>query len=131
MIRGASDLDAADLEAIRRRSFSSSAGPDPVLTRVYVLDGRVAGYCEAITIAGEVRIIAIATDPDLRRRGVARALLEDAMREARTAILQVARDNAAARRLYESAGFEVAGVRRGHWDGGTEVLVMVRRRPRT
>jgi ribosomal protein S18 acetylase RimI-like enzyme len=54
---------------------------------------------------------ALATHPDMRRRGVARALLAEAEAQARgrglpTVALDTALDNTAARALYASAGFE-------------------------
>jgi ribosomal protein S18 acetylase RimI-like enzyme len=57
-------------------------------------------------------IDALATSPDFRRRGVARALLEEAERRARAAglpwlALDTTAANEGARRLYESYGFEV------------------------
>jgi ribosomal protein S18 acetylase RimI-like enzyme len=57
-------------------------------------------------------IDALATDTRFRRRGVARALLEEASRQAaeaglRTVALDTAATNAAAQALYEGAGFTV------------------------
>lgn len=59
----------------------------------------------------------LATVKRHRRRGVARALLEHAEREARSrglpaVSLETALDNAPGRALYEAAGFELAGERR-------------------
>jgi ribosomal protein S18 acetylase RimI-like enzyme len=61
-------------------------------------------------------IDALATDPDLRRRGAARALLEEAEREAeqrglRAVTLDTTLDNEAARALYASAGFDEVAYR--------------------
>lgn len=61
-------------------------------------------------------IDALATDPELRRRGAARALLEDAERDAqarglRAVTLDTTLDNEAARALYASAGFEEVAYR--------------------
>jgi ribosomal protein S18 acetylase RimI-like enzyme len=66
--------------------------------------------------AGTYYVDALAVDPAWRRRGIARALLEDAEREAAAAGLSgVSLDtglaNAAARALYERAGFERREVR--------------------
>jgi ribosomal protein S18 acetylase RimI-like enzyme len=61
-------------------------------------------------------IDALATDPGLRRRGAARALLEEAEREARerglrAVTLDTTLDNEAARALYASAGFDEVAYR--------------------
>ena len=61
-------------------------------------------------------IDALATDPALRRRGAARALLEEAEREARVrelpaVTLDTTIDNAGARALYAAAGFDEVAYR--------------------
>jgi ribosomal protein S18 acetylase RimI-like enzyme len=61
-------------------------------------------------------IDALATDPGLRRRGAARALLDEAERDARerglrAVTLDTTLDNDAARALYASAGFDEVAYR--------------------
>ena len=74
----------------------------------------------------------IAVRRDAQRRGVGRALLEEllaeaARRGARSILLEVAVDNAAAQRLYATYGFEPIGVRRGYYQpSNTDALVMRR-----
>ena len=72
-----------------------------------------------------LQINGVAVDPAYRRRGIARALLDAAIDEARSRgarrlTLRVFAPNAAARALYDAAGFEVEGVLRGEFflDGG-------------
>ena len=77
--------------------------------------------CRAV--AGEAEILTLAVDPAARRRGLARALVEAAAGAARMAgadvmFLEVAHDNLPALGLYEAAGFERAGLRRGYYDRG-------------
>jgi ribosomal protein S18 acetylase RimI-like enzyme len=104
--------------------FDERTAPDDVL--VALVEGEVAGYVKLIRAhplaASEhvVKINGIAVDPGRRRGGVGRALLEAAVAEARARgarrlTLHVLAPNAAARRLYESAGFEVEGVQRGEF----------------
>jgi ribosomal-protein-alanine N-acetyltransferase len=68
--------------------------------------------------------------PELRRRGFARALLDDAEEHARAqtlacVFLEVRRGNRAAIRLYRSVGYEVVGVRQRYYsDDGEDALVM-------
>jgi ribosomal-protein-alanine N-acetyltransferase len=68
--------------------------------------------------AGEIVTLGVA--PSARRRGAARALLEDLLARARAAgvatlTLEVADDNPAALALYSALGFEHAGTRRGYY----------------
>lgn len=77
--------------------------------------------CRAV--AGEAEILTLAVDPAARRRGLARALVEAAAGAARMVgadvmFLEVAHDNLPALGLYEAAGFERAGLRRGYYDRG-------------
>jgi ribosomal protein S18 acetylase RimI-like enzyme len=66
--------------------------------------------------AGMLYVDALATDPAHRRRGVARALLDEADRMADAAglggvVLDTGIENRAARALYERSGFLVSGLR--------------------
>ena len=101
--------------------FGSRTSPVDVL--VAVLDGEVAGYVklgrETPLPASDhvVRINGLAVAPERQRRGVGRALLAAAAdaaraRGARKLSLGVFAPNDGARRLYESVGFVVEGVRR-------------------
>lgn len=87
-------------------------------------------------VAGEAELLTLAVAPDSRRRGAARRLLaafhaRAAALGAATAFLEVAEDNAAARSLYATSGWVLAGRRRGYYrrkDGAViDALVMSRR----
>ncbi len=75
-------------------------------------DDRLRGLVLTTTLQRDTAHIAqLAVDPAYRRRGLARALVEDASRRASAAgcwrvTLLVADDNTAARDLYASLGFE-------------------------
>ncbi|MET8282805.1 ribosomal protein S18-alanine N-acetyltransferase [Micromonospora sp. NPDC005174] len=96
-------------------------------------DGTVLGYAG---LAGappdEVWVQVIAVRRDVQRRGIGRVLLEELLAEAdrrgaRSTLLEVAVDNAAAQRLYATYGFEPIGVRRGYYQpSNTDALVMRR-----
>jgi ribosomal-protein-alanine N-acetyltransferase len=71
-------------------------------------------------VLDEVELLTIATHPDWRRKGLARACLaafeaEARTRGARTAHLEVAAGNSAALALYESAGYLRVGIRRDYY----------------
>jgi ribosomal-protein-alanine N-acetyltransferase len=81
-------------------------------------DGRA--FALGRVVLDEVELLTIATHPDHRRRGLARACLaafeaEARARGARFAHLEVAAVNAAAVALYEAAGWTHAGRRRGYY----------------
>jgi [ribosomal protein S18]-alanine N-acetyltransferase len=85
--------------------------------------------------AGEAELLTLATDPALRRQGLARALLarfdaEARARGAETAFLEVAEDNAPARALYAACGWDAAGRRPGYYarPGGDRVAALILRR---
>lgn len=72
------------------------------------------------TIADEAELLTIATDPDHRRRGLARRCLTAFETTARslgatTAFLEVAADNAPARALYLGNGWQISGERRDYY----------------
>ncbi|HZP36976.1 MAG TPA: ribosomal protein S18-alanine N-acetyltransferase [Methylomirabilota bacterium] len=94
------------------------------------LAGRLVGYLCLWEIGHEIHITNLAAHPELRRRGVARALLGAVLADARAravslAFLEVRPTNAEALGLYESLGFRVIGRRKGYYfDTGEDALVM-------
>ncbi|MFJ6213835.1 GNAT family N-acetyltransferase [Streptomyces sp. NPDC092296] len=136
MIRPAEESDGRPLAELDRRCwswlsevgplraadvpfFDERHGPDQYL--VAVVAGRVAGYVRVVrptllaSNAHVRQIQGLGVDPDLRGRGVGRALVEAACERARSAgarrlTLRVLGHNAPARALYESCGFVVEGV---------------------
>lgn len=86
-------------------------------------EGRLAGFCwtkidtGAEANAGEIYVVAV--DPDFQGQGLGRALTlagldHLARRGVRTATLYVDADNAPARKLYESLGFELDHIDRAY-----------------
>ena len=91
------------------------------------------GFALHRIVADEAELLTIAVRPTLRRRGAGRRLLAAAIAHAQEAgatsfFLEVAVDNHAARHLYETAAFQVVGVRSAYYrrsDGGAaDALVM-------
>jgi len=87
------------------------------------------GFLLGWDVADELHVIDVATHPELRRRGVARALLDCAVnharaRQARLVLLEVRAGNGPAIALYTSHGFEETTVRRHYYSDGENALEM-------
>lgn len=134
---------AADLAAAHARSFATSWTADDIAALLAAPGGfglaaregeTVQAFVIGRAIAGEAEVLTLATDPDHRRRGLARGLLEAAVGVAEEAgsevmFLEVAADNLSAISLYEGAGFVRAGARRGYYkspNGAIDAVVMRR-----
>lgn len=97
---------------------------------VAVADERVAGYVCAMRVGEESEILKLAVRPELRGRGIAKALNSlclDELRKkgSRVVYLEVRRSNREAIGLYEGFGFRLAGLRKGYYTSPQEdALVM-------
>ena len=115
------DVSPAPLPPVGAAFFNERTRPEDVL--VAVIDGLVVGY----TTLGRpsplpsrqhvLDVNGLTVDPDRRRLGAGRALVEAAVDEARRRggrklSLRVLGGNATARRLYEACGFIVEGLLR-------------------
>ena len=83
--------------------------------------GAIAGFALMRAIADEAELLLIAVDPAAQQRGIGAALLDDFIaiarpRGARRLHLEV-RDGNTRDRLYERAGFSLAGRRRDYYRG--------------
>jgi ribosomal-protein-alanine N-acetyltransferase len=133
-----SDLPA--VAAIERRAF-----PTPWSIAMFVLemskstglclaalrDGKLVGYTVCSRYDTVWHVMNIAVEPDLRRQGIASALLGEIYVRAGDPsaqfTLEVRRSNQAAIELYERDGFRIAGLRRRYYqDNGEDALIMWR-----
>jgi ribosomal-protein-alanine N-acetyltransferase len=96
------------------------------------------GFVLGRAVAGEAEILTLAVRPDLRRSGIARALMLEAGRlafdrGARVVFLEVDTMNRAGLALYEGLGFAKVGERKGYYrtSGGQlrDALVLKRDLP--
>jgi ribosomal-protein-alanine N-acetyltransferase len=79
-------------------------------------------------VVDELHLLSVATLPDHRRKGMARALLERAIdfarrERVRTILLEVRRSNSAAIRLYRAFGFSAAALRARYYADNFEDAV--------
>ena len=96
------------------------------------VDGKLAAYACMVSVLDEGEIVNVATHPDYRRRGYARAVLLALLEKARqdgivTLTLEVRESNAAAQALYASLGFGVVGKRKDFYSRPREdAIIMLR-----
>ena len=86
------------------------------------------GFAVWRNVMDESEIITIGVNPEMRRGGIASAMLkileEDAKKhEVKKIFLEVAADNTAAQKLYENNGYKQIGVRPKYYDGVDAILM--------
>lgn len=99
---------------------------------VYETDTQVIGYAILSVGAGEAHVLNISMHPDFQGRGLGRELMAHLLDTARsrgadTVFLEVRPSNRAAVHLYESMGFNQAGLRRDYYPaarGREDALIM-------
>lgn len=126
-LQDASFAGAADSSRLSRSDLLQELGRSQ--SKVWVHSAPALGYLLTWHVADELHVHNVAVHPDARRRGVARALLEEAERYMRAhgvvdAWLEVRRTNLAAVRLYQALGYEVSGERLRYYDDGEDALLM-------
>lgn len=97
---------------------------------VAVCDGEISAYIVGRTVLPEGEIYRIATLPQYRRRGIARALLDRAVkceveRGLKSLFLEVREKNSAARSLYTAYGFSVVGNRKNYYKSPADNAVVM------
>jgi len=135
---------AADLDAIDEIELHSFTRPWPKKTfedelkrewarlDVCLLDERIVAFCDYWVVPPEMQILAIATHPDFRGRGLGAAMLGHVLAQAASAScdiasLEVRAGNRPAIALYERAGFKTIHVRARYYaEGDEDALVMTR-----
>ncbi len=121
VIKTATLDDVADILKIEQACFSApwteqgiaeSIENDNTHLYLALAGSKLAGYMGVQIFSGEGYVTNIATLPEFRRKGVAKALIERALKnEMDFLTLEVRESNAPAIALYESLGFERVGVR--------------------
>lgn len=96
-------------------------------------NGKIVGYCLALSMRKMVHLLNLAVHPDFQHRGIARRLLDEIISFARSnnksyVFLEVRKSNNTARNLYASMGFSHAFTwRRYYTDSGEDAYIMVKR----
>jgi [ribosomal protein S18]-alanine N-acetyltransferase len=138
-VRRLTYADLPQVVAVERRAFTT-----PWSLAMFVLElSKPSGICLAAELQGELvgyvicsrydtvwHVMNVAVDPDMRRHGIATALLSSLIRRVgpdAQLTLEVRRSNAGAIVLYEGFGFRSVGTRRRYYaDNGEDALVMWR-----
>ncbi len=92
--------------------------------------GGVVAFVITWHVSDELHVLNVATRPDRRRRGIARAVMSEAVaygrhNEVRHLLLEVRRSNAAAIALYRDLGFFAMGVRFRYYPDDEDAVEMV------
>jgi ribosomal-protein-alanine N-acetyltransferase len=133
-------LSPPDFERVRELARLSGAGFDPATelarpwAKIWVaraaLAESVVGFALTWRAADEIQLLDVAVEPESRRQGVARQLLQKVIEEGRATaagvvLLEVRQSNEAALALYASFGFSRTGVRHAYYsDTGEDAIVM-------
>jgi len=129
-LNGAAGLDrlamlhAACFEpAWSRETLASLIASPGVFGVIAESAGGSVGFILCRHAAGEAEILSLGVSDPYRRRGIAKGLLDTAMRQARSGgaqrlFLEVAEDNLAALALYLGQGFAAVGRRQGYYRRG-------------
>ena len=91
--------------------------------------GQVVGYVGSQTVLQEADMMNIAVADSHRRQGIARALVEELIRQldAYQLTLEVRASNAGAIALYESLGFTQVGLRKNYYHKPKEDALILRK----
>ncbi len=90
----------------------------------------VIGFLAFEQVLDEGSIIEVAVAPDCRRKGIAKALITQAIQSAdgsAAVFLEVRESNAPAVSLYEALGFEQIGERKDYYDRPKENAIIMRK----
>ncbi len=140
-VRGLGYADLPQVIAIERRAFTT-----PWSLAMFVLElSKPSGICLAAVDSGTGRLTGylvlsrydtvwhlmnIAVDPSRRRRGIARALLEEMIARGgaeKQYTLEVRTSNGGAIAMYQRFGFQAAGTRPSYYrDTGEDAVIMWR-----
>ena len=93
-------------------------------------EGEILGYCGFIYVLDEAEIPNVCVKETARQQGVGTKIMQRLLEEAKqlgitVLYLEVRKSNTAARRLYESLGFTMNGIRKNFYERPTEDAVLM------
>ncbi|WP_231852562.1 ribosomal protein S18-alanine N-acetyltransferase [Streptococcus sp. DD13] len=90
-------------------------------------EGKLVALLVLHLMGQEQEILQLVVDPDCRRQGLARLLLEQLEQYGPQTFLEVRRSNHAARTLYQKIGFKEIGIRKNYYHAPIEDAFVLRR----
>lgn len=143
ILRRAGEADLAVVTRIEQGSFADPWSEHDFRSVLGFMQGiflvsveqateKISGYAIAICVVDEAEILNLAVDRDYRGSGLGGCLLDALLEEAEgrgvvTTFLEVRESNVAARKLYESRGFEEISRRRKYYRNPAEDALVLRR----
>ena len=138
-IRNMLESDIQSVAEIERMSFSlpwsensflSELHKTRSISKVAVLDDKLAGYICADYVLDEGHILTLAVHPYCRRMGIANTLVENILQELKSracsvVYLEVRASNHLAERLYREFGFKIVGMRKKYYVSPIEDAVIM------
>lgn len=123
--------DACGLEGWERGWYEENLGSPNVICLSAKSDEQLLGFISTQILADELEIYLIAVSPSHRRQKIATFLLEKLhalakAKELRAIFLEVRASNLPAQKLYQSFGFNLAGVRKGYYQNPVEDAYILR-----
>lgn len=139
VIRQMTEADIKAVVGIEQDSFSIPWSETSFLneilnphsnSKVAVIGEKIAGYVCASLIADEGHILNLSVHPDFRRKGIAKALVQETIVElredgCRILYLEVRASNDAASRLYQGFGFRIFSMRKAYYTDPVEDAVIM------
>ena len=113
----------------RREHFLCEIAAPHSFPLIVLIDETVAGYVCLMSLYEDAQVLNVAVKPNQRGKGLARLLLEHAIKVgadegAHFVSLEVRASNKAAITLYEKLGFSHTGTRRNYYDGTEDAVLM-------
>lgn len=137
-IRELRENDIPSIAEIERSCFSSPWSEDSIKSsfdnssnHFYIaeIDGIISGYIGLSVVLDEGYILNVAVLPDHRRKGIAKALLNEIIniyeKDLKFLTLEVRPSNTAAIGLYEGFGFERVGSRKNYYRNPAEDALLL------
>ena len=132
---GVLEVEATSFNNPSTRSWYENELQRPDVCFIYVIrtaEHAVAGFCAFWKVLDQIHINNLAIRPELRNQGLARRLLQKVLEDAAAlgaphATLEVRRSNERALRLYQQAGFRLAGVRTAYYTAPIEDALILSR----
>jgi len=112
------------------RAFTDTVEKDNFRYFVAEETGEILGYCGFLFVLDEAEIPNVCVKSSARKQGVGKQMMQVMIEEAgklgiSMLFLEVRESNTAARRLYESLGFEENGIRKNFYEQPVEHAVLM------